>query len=254
MNQVFQFKTNPGSLKPADYSVISIEEIMRMSSNEFLVFQDRLTNVRRRTRYDMAVYSKSLIAAEAKVELFRKGPGEGDVRVGDGSAYNKTRAHTNMPRKGQFPTGSLIIITDVVAKKAFTSSLPTTVVDGIVTNAKALAAVATNDPTLNLLTWLETIELAYREDEMDKISNYLGKFTQNEGISGFMGASVGGVAQNFGALGVALPAPRVIVGEQDFSVQLRHLAPFDLTTATGIDQFVSQRVELETIELIADRP
>ena len=251
---VFQFKTNPGSLQPAQYGVISIEEIMRMSSNEFLVFQDRLVNVRRRTRYDTAVYGKAVIAAETKVEFFRKGIGEGDVKIGTGAAYNKTRAHTNMPRKGEFPQGSLIIITDIVAKKAFTSGLPTGVTDGIVTNAKALAAVATNDPTLNLLTWLETVELAYREDELDKIQNYLGKFTQNEGISGFMGASIGGVAQNFGAPGVALVSPRVLEGGQDFSVQLRHLAAFDLSTATGIDQETTQRVELETIELIADRP
>lgn len=252
--QVFQFKTNPGLQQATQVGVISIDEIMKMSSAEFLSFQNQLMYVRRRTRYDTAVYPKAIIPAETRAYLFRKGEGDSDTLVGTSTAYAKTRAHTNMPRKGEFPQGALVIITDVIAKKAFFSSVPTTVVNGIPTNTKAITQVASNDPALNLAVWLEQIELAYREDANPKVINYLGKFTQNEGISGFIGNSVGGIAQNFAAQGIALPAPRVIEGSQDFDVEIHHLADFDTSTATGIDQFVVQRVELETIELIADRP
>ncbi len=252
-DQVFRFKSNPG-MTPAMYGEISAAEIARMPSQEFLVFKGRLMNVRHRTRYDTAVYEKGVIAANNSHDLFRSGLGDKAKYANSNNEYTKTRAHTNMNRKGEFPQGSLTIITDVVAKKAFTSGIPTGVTEGIVTNAKALAAVATNDPTLNLLTWLENVYLSYREDDVAKIENYLGKFAQNEGISGFMGASVGGVAQNFATLGVALVTPRILEGGEDFSVRLDNLAAFDISTATGIDQIVVQRVELETVELIADRP
>jgi hypothetical protein len=253
-DRVFRFKTNPDSLSAAEYGIISADEIMRMSSQEFLVFKNRLANVRRRTRYDTAVYEKAVIAAGTTVDLFRAGIGDRQKFATSNAEFLKTRAHTNMTRKGEFEQGSLVIITDIVAKKFFTSGLATTVTDGIVTNSKALAAVPTNDPTLNLLTWIENIELAYKEGEDDKVVNLLSKFTQNDGISGFMGASVGGVAQNFAALGIPLPTPRVLEGGEDFSLQLRHHAAFDTSTATGIDQVVAQRVELETIEVIQVRP
>lgn len=253
-DQVLQYKNPIGSSQAT--GVISIQEIMKMPQPDFLVFKQRLMNVRFRTRYDTAVYEigAGVIAANTTVDLFRKGVGDKDTYGNSANEYKKTLGHTNMPKKGEFPQGSLIIIADIVAKKAFTSGLPTGVTAGIVTNPKAAAAVATNDPTLNLLTWLENVHLDYTEDGLAKVTNYLGKFTQNEGISGFMGASVGGVAQNFGALGSPLPQPRAMEGGDDFGIVLRHVADFDNTAATGINQVVTQRVELETVELIVDRP
>ncbi len=251
--QVYKFKTNPNSLSPAEYGVITAAEIMQMTTNEFLHFKGQLANVRERTRYDTAVYEKGLIKAGLTVDLFRRGIGDKEKFANSNNEFTKTLAHTNMPRKGEFPQGSLIIIWDVVAKKAVTSGLAAGITDGIITNPKATFP-GTIDPALVLLPWLEHVHLAYREDEADKIRNYLGKFTQNEGVSGVIGASAGGVVQNFAAMGYALRRPRSLEGGQDFSCQLTHAADYDTSTASGIDQVVSQRIELETIEVIADRP
>jgi hypothetical protein len=157
-----------------------------------------------------------------------------------------------MPRKGEFPQGSLVIVGDIVARKAFTSGKATTVVAGIVTNP--LATFPANiDPALILQTWTENVELAWRQDDVDIESDFLCKYPQNDGMSGAIGASQGGIMQNFGVAAMGLKQPVVLDGGDDFTVQLRPLAPFDASTASGIDMQIVQRIELITTEVRAVR-
>jgi hypothetical protein len=249
---VFRYKNNPSSLNPAEMSIISANEIMNMTSQEFLNFKGRLANVRHRTRFDTAVWEAAIITPAMVATIFRKGVGQTDKYASSDTTFNKTRAHTNMTRNGEFPQGSLVIVADVIARKAFTSGVPTTVVNGVITNPRATFP-AYLDPALALQVWTENVEMAYREDDVDKVADTLNRFPQNDGMSGAIGASQGGIMQNVMMPRFGLHSPRVLDGGDDFSVEIRPLANFD-ASVTGINQVIIQRVELETVEVIGERP
>ena len=243
---VFQYKANPNS---AQTSLISADDIQKMSMPEFLQFQNKLSNVRRRVRYDMAVYEKVIIAAGTEKAIFRKGIGQEETFATSDTEYKKTRVHTNMYRNGEFEAGSLVIVTDICACVSIRGGVPTAQAAGVITNAKPDFTVSV-DAALALQAWLEQTELIYREGETEIVGGLLSEFPQNRGISGFAGSIQTAIAQNVFMPSFALRNPRVLAGGDDFSVLLRNLAAFDLTAATGINQQIVQKVELETIEIV----
>jgi hypothetical protein len=249
MTPVFRYKTDPNNLDPKSLKEISAAEIMAMSMPEFLQFKSKLANVRHRKRYDVAVFEAVGIPAGTTKTIFRKGIGQEDSLATSDTRFAKTRAHTNMSRDGEFEQGSLVIIEDVSAVQAITSGVPATVVNGIVTNARATFP-AFLDPALVLNVWLNQVELAYKEGETEIQKGLLSEFPQNSGVSGFLGASPGGIAQNAFMPVMAMANPRVLEGGEDFSVDIRTLASFDATVATGVGLQITQKVELSTIEVI----
>ena len=246
MTPVFNFKQNGGKL-----GEISLGEIQKMSMPEFLSFKDQLVNVRERERYDKAIFEAVNIKGGTTKDLFRKGYDQEETFVTSDNEYKKTRWHTNMHRGGEFEQGSLIIITDISAPKAFFAGKPTTVVNGAVTNAKATFPTDV-DPALSLDTWLKCVELEYREGETPIIREPLRRYPQNDGQSGVIGASQGGLMQNAFMPSVALKNPRTLEGGDDFSVRLSLMHDFD-ASAAGINQQIVQEVILSTIELIRVR-
>ncbi len=249
MAQAFRYRVDINNLDARDLAAISAEEIMRMSMPEFLQFQNRLVSVRHRTRYDLAVWEKVIITQEMAKAIFRKGVGQEDNYASSDIRFTKTRAHTNMMRNGEFDQGSLAIITDISAKMSIYPSLPTTQDKGLITNCKATFP-AYIDPALILGVWKEQTEVAYKEGDSEIFKGLVSEFPQNDGISGFVGANGGGVAQNVLMAQANLANPRVLHGGEDFSVDVRPLAAFDATAATGINQQVVQKIELKTIELV----
>lgn len=250
-NQVFQFKAG-NNFDPAALKSITAGEIMNMTMPEFLAFQERLVRVRRRVRYDTAVYEKVNVTPQMVHTLFRKGLGQTEKYATSDNTYTKTRFNTNMTRNGEFEQGSLTIIYDISAPQAFTAGEATArAANGAIINPKATFS-ANNDPALNLKAVQEQFELVYKEgDSEDGIFRGLIKeFSQNNGQSGFLGSSVGGVAQNVLWETKPLDNPRVLEGGEDFSIDLRPLADLDLSAATGINQILVQKVELSVIELI----
>ena len=230
----------------------TVADIQGMSMPEFLMYKDYLVNVRDRVRYDTAVYEKVIITPQMKHELFRKGIGQAEKFATSDNTFVKTEFHTNMPRQGEVPAGGLWIIYDVSAPKAFTAGEPTTrAANGAITNAKASFA-ATNDPALNLEAWTNQIKLKYTEGDSEDgiIKGRLKEFPANTGQTGYLGSSVGGVAQNALIPNVALRSPRVLLHGQDFTVGLEPLCDFDASAATGINQIITQQIELRTIELV----
>lgn len=245
--QVFRFRMPDG--KQGSFSV---QDIMAMTMPEFLYYKDFLVNVRDVTRYDTAVYEKTTITALHTHQLFRNGVGQEEKFATSDTEFVKTKFHTNMGRKGEVPQGGLWIVYDVAAPAAFSAGKPTTkAANGSVTNAKA-SFVATNDPALILDAWLNQVELKYVEGESEDgiIKGLLKDFPANSGQSGFLGSSVGGIAQNAMVPNVSLRSPRILEGGQDFTVILSPFCDFDTTNATGIDQIITQKVELKTIELV----
>lgn len=247
--QVFQYRNDINNLNPKDLSAITIDQLMMMSMPEFLNFQNRLVNVRHRKRRDMALYEKTVITPQHHKAIFRKGVGQEDSYATSDTRYTKTRAHTNMQRDGEFQQGSLVIIKDISAIIEFTAGIPTTVEHGLITNAKAV--FPTNyDNCLALSAWKRQVELVYKEGESEIVKGDLSEFPQNDGVSGFNGASPGGIAQNAFQPSMAFPNPRVLQGGDDFSVEIRPLCNFDTSQANGINQVIRQIVELYTVELV----
>lgn len=245
--QVFEYRLPNGK---AGY--FTTDDIEGMSMPEFLYYKDYLVNVRDVTRYDTAVYEKVVVTSQHVHQLFRKGIGQQDKFATSDNAFVKNEFHTNMPRQGEVPAGGLWILYDVAAPKAFTAGKPTTVgASGQITNAKA-TFVASNDPALNLEAWINQMKLKYTEGDSEDgiIRGLLKDFPANTGQSGYLGSSVGGVAQNAMIPNVSLRSPRILQAGQDFTAILQPLCDFDLTTANGIDQMVTQKVELKTIELV----
>lgn len=246
-DQVFEYRLPNGK-----QGVFTVEDIEKMSMPEFLYFKDYLVNVRDVTRYDTAVYEKTVITPQHRHQLFRKGIGQQDKMATSDTALLKTEFHTNMPREGEVPAGGLWIVYDIAAPKAFTAGKPATLAaNGAITNSKA-TFVASNDPALNLEAWTNQVKLKYTEGDSEDgiIRGLLKDFPANTGQSGYLGSSVGGVAQNAMIPNVSLRSPRVLQAGQDFTVELIPLCDFDTTNATGIDQIITQKVELKTIELV----
>jgi len=248
MPEVFRYKVPVTDKNPAGTAVITADEIARMGINEFLLFKNRLVNVRHRERYDIAVYEPVLIKDGLVKDLFRKGNGQQETFATSEVEFKKTRRHTNMHRGGEFEQGSLIIIEDISAPKAFTPGRPTTVTNGIVTNCKATFP-PDFDAGLTLDTWLQAVELDYREGETSIKADALTNYPQNSGVSGVLGASQGGIIQNAFNPRMALENPRVLEGGDDFSVRLLMMQDFD-ASAAGINMPIAQKVILHTIELI----
>ncbi len=196
----------------------------------------------------MAVVEAVIIPAGTTKDLFRKGTGQEDTFATSDTEYKKTRQHTNMHRGGEFEQGSLVIITDISAPKAFFSGLPTAVVNGIVTNARATFP-AYIDPALLLDTWLNCVELDYREGEASINADPLTRFSQNSGVSGVIGGSNGGIIQNAFMPSLSLDNPRILEGGEDFSVRLQTMSSFD-ASATGVNMPIAQKVVLSTTELV----
>ncbi|HEX8637863.1 MAG TPA: hypothetical protein VF692_07375, partial [Pyrinomonadaceae bacterium] len=107
MEKVFQFKgigNQPGG-------VLTAQEIMNMPMPEFLLWRDRLMNVTRRKRRDIAVFKNNIVVTpEHRKQIFRKGIGEEDTYANINTEFQKTRAHTNMSRGGHFGEGNLTIV------------------------------------------------------------------------------------------------------------------------------------------------
>lgn len=247
MQEVFEYRLPNGKS-----GVFTIADIQGMSMPEFLYYKDYLVNVRDVTRYDTAVYEKAVITSQHVHQLFRKGIGQQDKFATSDTALLKTEFHTNMPRQGEVPQGGLWIVYDIAAPKAFTAGKPTTMAaNGAITNPKA-TFVASNDPALILEAWTNQVKLKYTEGDSEDgiIKGLLKDFPANTGQTGYLGSSVGGVAQNAMIPNVSLRSPRVLQAGQDFTVILTPLCDFDTTNANGIDQIIAQKVELKTIELV----
>lgn len=244
-----------GFLRPdGSRGAISVKELIGMDPQEFLVFKDRLVNVRDTVKYDMAIFEKvASITPQHKMEIFRKGEGQSEKYATSDTTYNKTLFNTNIPRDGQVPAGGLWIIYDIAAPIRFVAGTPTTqAANGAITNAKVSAFSAYNDFALALDAWVNQTQLKYTEGSSEDavVKGLIKDFPANSGQVGFAGSSVGGIAQNAMIPNVALRTPRVLEGGEEFAVEIAPLADFDTSSGSGINQMIVQKVELKVIELI----
>src|SRR5436190_16759 len=153
MGETIQYKPQYTAAGQADVTGrVGIDEIEKMTAEEFAMLDGRLMNVRRRKRRDMVIFDDNVtIEAGTEKEIFRIGVGGNDTTVNAATAYKKTRWHTNMSRGGDFGDKSVTIVKAIeVYAKSFALQ-PTTLTAGAPVNPKGVA-IANYDPGL----WLDT--------------------------------------------------------------------------------------------------
>jgi hypothetical protein len=247
----FQFKTQYTTPGVADVvGEVKISEIEKMTGEEFASLDGRLVNVRRRKRRDMIIFDDDVtIEAGTQKELFRIGVGGEDSTVNVNTAYKKTRYHTNMSRGGDFGDKSVTIVKAVEVYAAAFALQPTTLVAGAPTNPKG-AAIANYDPALWAHTLLNWLELSFFRGETAIFDGQLVDFEQEDGISGVVGAAVGGIFQNGTLFGSKpLDNPQVLVDNEDFHIMVEALHQLVNTNAAGIGIPFNVQVKLSTTEL-----
>jgi hypothetical protein len=229
---------------------ITLPEIEAMSMPEFVAFENRLLSVRRERRYDVAIWerNKTILPAHFK-EMFRQGVNQKDTYATSDNEYLKSLIHTNMERKGEFASGSIVIVKGVEADFYCTGGKPTAQTAGVVTNAKATfpASIA---PALLTKVWNRQTYLEFKRGKDTVVEGLLENFPSKTGLSGSIGANSDAVVQNILIGQPLMPNPQTFTDGQDFYVNVRPLAPeFDNTTATGLDQEIVVKITLETLEL-----
>lgn len=253
--QYIQTFTDPG--KANKMGSVSIGDIKNMTINEFYSIKNRLLALRENYRYDTLVYNAGTAVSLAQQPLsFRNGINEQNpVANVPGTTYKQTRFHTNMSQQGNFGDGSLTICYALEYNVTFTALKGTAAgytdatAYGANTNPLGVAPAA-YDPALLESSWVDQVELQWLRDEQTIIRNKAALFPTANGISGVLGASVGGVMQNVGYDGHQnlLNNPQVFIDNQDFSVASNHLAPFDLTSATGLNIGFKAVIGFRTVE------
>lgn len=255
-NNKFSFKTvYTGVGKPDAIAQISIDEIQNMTMPEFLQLEGRLVRVKRRKRRDMAIWEPNVAITIAMFkEIFRKGVGEQDTYATSATAYTKTRAHTNMPRGGNFGEGSLTIITSIEAHFAAYALRPTTLTGGLCVNPLGVA-VAAYDPGLFHDVVTKQFEVGLYKGEDLLIDGLVQEFPAMNVNSFSAGAAVGALVQNGGLPGNYLNNPVVLKNDEDFHVLVSPLTAMDMSTGAGLTLVnIPIMVKLSTIELRAVNP
>lgn len=227
---------------PNTMGKVSIKEISNMEINEFYNIKNRLLICRETVYYDTLVYDAGTSVTTAMQPLaFSNGLKETNQVVNTATTYQQQRFHTNMSQGGNFPAGSLTIVYAIEYNIKFNALRGTTYTDaqayGANTNPLGVAPAA-YDPFLLETDWLRQTELQLlRDGDQTIIRNQAQFFPVNNGVSGALGSSVGGVAQNidFGGNQALLKNPQVFIDNAAFNVQINHLAPFNLTSASGLN-------------------
>lgn len=234
---------------------VSIADIKNMTINEFYSIKDRLLTLRENYRYDSLIYNAGTAVSLAQQPLsFRNGINEQNpVANVPATTYKQTRFHTNMNQQGNFGDGSLTICYALEYNVTFTALKGTSYTDATAYGANVNplgVATAAYDPALLESSWIDQVELQWLRDEQTIIRNKAALFPTANGISGVLGASVGGVMQNVGYDGHQnlLNNPQVFIDNQDFSVASNHLAPFDLTSGTGLNIGFKATIGFRTLE------
>jgi hypothetical protein len=233
------------------YGEITADEIQAMTGQEFLQYQNRLVDVRRRKRRDTQMWEKNTaITTAMKANFFRKSINEQETYPTSANTYIKTRAHTNMAgRAGNFGQGDLVIITGIEAAVASYALVATAYSGGAVTNPLGVTALTLYDPALLEAVIVNQYELAFFRGETLIVDGLVKDFPQSTGISGVVGAAVGGVFQNALFNNSFLDNPQVLQDDEDWHIEIAPLSAIDLTSATGLNAPVVIQVELSTIEL-----
>lgn len=258
---MFQFnKVITPAGTPNQKGTITVAEIEKMTMPEFLEFEGRLVNVRRRKRRDQAVWrSNTAITIAMAKETFRVGVGGADAFADDPTVtYTKTRAHTNMRLNGEFPKGSLVIVKGIESHFAAFQLRGTTYSGGQVVNplGVAVGTATTYDAALFAHTVCRQFEVAFMRGEELIVDGLVEEFQQGNALSGLMGGAFGGIIQNAGySNGGRLDNPQVLEGGEDFNVTVRPLTALDISTGTGLTLVnITIMTKLDTIELVRDNP
>lgn len=231
------------------------DDIVNMTIDEFLEIDGKLMRVVRRVRYDTIVFQPTLIKADThKGSAFRDGLNEEARYATDKTVngkYEKTKSHTNMTLNGAFEKDDFVIIKAIAVPLTFTAGVPTTVVDGIITDPTANLSKVNYDPFLHCETFAKSFSLSYQESNKTKIEGRLSDFPMVAGgMSGSLGASPGGVAQNAFLSSNALNRPRIIEGLQSFNIIINPENDVDLTS---YGKQYGMEVQIHTTELINER-
>lgn len=246
----FDYKVKYTGIGDANvFDEVSAAEIEEMTMPEFLAFQGQLMNVRRRKRYDYCFLDNNVaFKRETKMEIFRKGIGEGDFSMNN-VAYTKIKGHTNMKKGGNFGENTLTIVHAIEVEFDVTARKATTYAANLPVNPLAVAALANQDAILLHNMVKRQVEIAFKREDTTIIDGPIEDFPCNTGGSGFAGATEAVLIQNVGPYLAQLNNPMVFVNQDDFSVQVQLLTDIDLSAAAGLNYPVALKVNLHTIEL-----
>jgi hypothetical protein len=228
---------------------VSLDEISKMTSEEFAAIDGRLLSVRRRKRHDVACFEAVSIAAGTNKDIFRKGIGQQDTYATSNTAFTKTRWHTDMARDGDFGEGSLTIIKSIEVGIATFALKGTTYTAGAVTNPLGVA-ISNYDPALLEATLVKWAEINFFRGETYIVGGQAEDFGQANIVTGVAGAAVGAIFQNGSGLEDGLlDNPQVFRDNEDFHVNVNALHALDMSTGSGLFFPVNVFVKFDTTEL-----
>ncbi len=226
-------KGAPGAQQIADGGYarpISLDEVSKTPMNRFAGYMDNIVGARIQTYYDaiVLVAGTSLVAG-SKVSLFKEGLEDDGKIWNTGTAYTKTKIHTNMVEDGQFEYGVTVI---VVAFELLFMALPAkaaAATNGIVTDSLDHAAqpAGYNVSQFARALMLQNNYTFRRGSDISEENGLLVELPSNVGLSGSFGAQANtAIVQN--SLGSQsarmLEYPKVLHSKENFQVDVEALA------------------------------
>jgi hypothetical protein len=235
-------------------AVISIADLKKMTPEQIAKLEPTMRGARIEEFYDTVVIEpdavNGVIAEGDKASIFRKGMNEKDFYFGQsgiasGEYVKKGYLDTNMEKNGEFQTGEAFLLQEIEVLAEPTGNVKSggVAANGTI-NDPAITASAIYDPAVLLQILRNQFYLRLKRNSDVRHQGLLREFPCKYGISGAYGGSVGSFAQNTSFDGVSnrLVEPEIIIGGQDFSVEIEYLGEeLDLST---VNQWVRIQVLL----------
>lgn len=241
---------------------VSLASLKKMTVDQIRALEPTLRGARIEEFYDTAVIepdaANGVLAEGDKVVLFRKGMNEkdfyfGQAGVATGEYVKKAYLDTNMQRNGEFQNGEAFLIQEIEVLATPTSNVKTGVAaNGTITNP-AHTPGTNYDPAVLEWALLNQFYLRFKRNTDVIHEGLLREFPCKYGMSGAYGGILGGFVQNtsFNGESNRLVEPEIVVGNQDFSVEIEHLG--DSFNVAEINQFVRLQVILRGLYIFEIR-
>lgn len=210
--------------------VISLDEVSRTPMNRFAGYMDNIVGARIQTYYDAIVLvAGTALTAGSKVSLFKEGLEDDGKIWNTGTAYTKTKFHTNMVEDGQFEYGVTVI---VVAFELLFMALPAKAAgatNGVITDA---ADHGTQPAGYNVSQYARALMLQNnytfrRGSDTSEENGLLVELPSNVGLSGSFGAQANAaiVQNSLGSQSARmLEYPKVLHSKENFQIDIEALA------------------------------
>lgn len=230
-------------IENADGTVVSLAALKKMTWQQIADLEPKMRGARIEEFYDTVVIEpdadNGILAFGDKHSLFRKGMNQKDTYFGQGNvetgSYNKVPfLDTNMNKDGEFQNGESFLLREIEVKVSPTSNVKSGGIakNGTINNPAVTSTGTNYDPSVLLNAVLDQFYLRFKRNTDVQHEGLLREFPTKYGISGAYGASIGGFVQNtsFGGDTNRLSEYEILVGNQDFSVEIEYLGElFDLS-------------------------